>query len=108
MNLPAEPGAYPGDIFFGDEDDSTKATHRWDGQRWKSLNPATPMNLPERIQRATQIADELNRDPMLCQEVKYLLLDRTAQRLVVEDDAGLVLSGGSRRQRPQFDLQPHR
>ncbi len=106
MNEPCESGCYTGDIFFGDPEDSTKATHRWDGQRWHTFEPTTPMNLNERIAKATQIADELNKDPMLCQEVKHLLLDRTAQRLVVEDDAGLVLSGGSRRQRPQFDLQP--
>ena len=66
------------------------------------------MNLNERIQRATQIADELNKDPMLCQEVKHLITDITAFRLTTENSPGAVLSNGSRRERPQFDLQPHR
>jgi len=66
------------------------------------------MNLQERIAKATKIADDLNRDPMLCQEVRLLITDRTAHRLTTENSPELVLSGGNRRERPQFDFQPHR
>ena len=66
------------------------------------------MDLQERIQRATQIAEELNRDPMLCQEVKHLITDITAFRLTHENAPGMVLTNFHRRERPQFDLQPYR
>jgi len=64
------------------------------------------MNLPERIAKATQIADELNRDPMLCQEVKHLITDVTASRLTTENCAALTLAHPSRRAYPQFAPQP--
>lgn len=66
------------------------------------------MNLQERIAKATQIAEELNRDPMLCQEVKHLITDLTALRLTTENSPGMVLANFRRRERPQFDPQPHR
>ena len=40
-NAPSERGGYVGDVFFGDEHDTTRGTHRWDGENWLPL-PAPP------------------------------------------------------------------
>ena len=64
------------------------------------------MNLSERIAKATQIADDLNRDPMLCQEVKHLITDVTARRLTTENCAALSLAHPANRGYPQFAPQP--
>lgn len=34
---PAEPGGFIGDIYFGDDSNSTRGTHRWDGTGWHKL-----------------------------------------------------------------------
>lgn len=34
---PSEPGGFVGDIFFGDPDNCTRGTHRWDGSAWIEL-----------------------------------------------------------------------
>lgn len=30
-------GAFVNDLFYGDQADSTKATHRWDGYSWRQI-----------------------------------------------------------------------
>lgn len=34
---PSERGEFVGDIYFGDLDNSTRGTHRWDGSAWVEL-----------------------------------------------------------------------
>lgn len=36
-DAPTEPGAFIGDIFFGDRKNTTRGTHRWDGSAWSEL-----------------------------------------------------------------------
>lgn len=35
---PAEPGGYVGDIYFGNSDNPTQGTHRWDGSEWVKMS----------------------------------------------------------------------
>nr|WP_047573268.1 hypothetical protein [Methylobacterium sp. ZNC0032] len=38
INQPDGPGAYEGDVFFGDPVNTTRATHRWTiGAGWQSM-----------------------------------------------------------------------
>lgn len=37
VTLPTEPGAYVGDIYYGDPVNTTLGTHRWDGTAWHGL-----------------------------------------------------------------------
>lgn len=48
VNSPDMPGAYEGDVFFGDPKNTTKATHRWSGGQWTSLEASPPVSERER------------------------------------------------------------
>ena len=55
---PSEPGEFVGDIFFGDPDNSTRGTHRWDGSQWVEL-PDERASMVELLTSARAQRDEL-------------------------------------------------
>lgn len=64
--IPSEPGGYVGDIFFGNPDNSTQGTHRWDGSQWVEL-PSEQVALLDlladaraRFERLEEATKELN------------------------------------------------
>ena len=56
--VPSEPGEFVGDIFFGDPDNSTRGTHRWDGSQWVEL-PDERASMVELLTSARAQRDEL-------------------------------------------------
>ena len=42
--VPDEPGAFEGDVYYGDPSDSTKVTASWLNGRWVSLNDPSPQS----------------------------------------------------------------
>lgn len=42
LNYPTEPGAYPGDEFFGDESNTTRVTHKYINDQWVSVVHPNP------------------------------------------------------------------
>lgn len=56
--IPSEPGGFVGDIFFGNPDNPTQGTHRWDGSQWVEL-PDERVALTELLARARAQRDEL-------------------------------------------------
>lgn len=64
--IPSEPGGYVGDIFFGNPDNPTQGTHRWDGSQWVKL-PGEQVALMEllvsareRVEKLEEAANDLN------------------------------------------------
>ena len=55
---PSERGEFVGDIYFGDPDNSTRGTHRWDGSQWAEL-PDERVTLTELLAEARSQRDEL-------------------------------------------------
>ena len=60
---PSERGEFVGDIFFGDPDNSTRGTHRWDGSQWVELQDER-VSLTELLAKAREQRDAL-RDALI-------------------------------------------
>ena len=99
---PSEPGGYVGDIFFGNPDNPTQGTHRWDGSEWAKL-PSEQVALLEllvgarvRVEKLEDTAKDLNaaidamwnEGPTSDPEVHRLAITRAQQdlRLALEGD----------------------
>lgn len=54
----SEPGGYVGDIYFGNPDNPTQGTHRWDGSQWVKL-PSEQVALMELLVSARTRAEKL-------------------------------------------------
>lgn len=55
---PFDRGDYVGDIFFGDPENSTRGTHRWNGSQWVEL-PSEQVALMELLVEARTRAENL-------------------------------------------------
>lgn len=60
LTIPSEPGGFAGDIFFGDPNNSTRGTHRWDGSQWVEL-PDERVTLAELLAKAREQRDYLRK-----------------------------------------------
>ena len=100
--IPSEPGGYVGDIFFGNPDNPTQGTHRWDGSQWTEL-PSEQVALMEllveervRNERLEEAVKSLNaaidamwnEGPTSDPEVHRLAITRAQQ------DLRIALEGG--------------
>jgi hypothetical protein len=67
FNEPTESGAFVGDLFYGDPDDTTKATAIWLGDRWWPYTGAPEpilqffsySHLPQHLQGCSKMFSEL-------------------------------------------------
>ena len=55
---PSEMGGFVGDIFYGDPRNSTRGTHRWDGDRWVEI-PSEAETLVSMLATSRQVRDDL-------------------------------------------------
>lgn len=63
MQQPNKPGAFTGDVFYGDPDDTTKGTHCWDGTRWVKMAPADEDELDRDVARSMAETDPAPQPP---------------------------------------------
>jgi hypothetical protein len=75
IKCPEQAGMFVGDAFFGDPEDSGRATHRWEGVQWESI-PADVETLclllaKARVERDDIRArlDELERENAMLKEI---------------------------------------
>ncbi len=58
IKCPEQAGMFVGDAFFGDPEDSGRATHRWEGVQWESI-PADVETLCLLVAKARVQRDDL-------------------------------------------------